>query len=451
LLSLAPAFACHGAGLATISADASAAGHLKPDPVSSSSSPVPEASSPALLLPTAASTDADRDAAARGESAFAARLYARLNATDHGNLFFSPTSIRMALAMAWAGARGDTAREMATVLALDGDAAAIHRGFAGELRDLANASAIDVPADAPAWQRQHAERRQTVRLHIVNRLWGQRGRPFDSGYLALLAADYGAPLAPLDFAHDPEKARVTINGFVDDATEHRIPDLIPPQALSGDTKLVLTNAVYFKAQWQEQFSADATQTGDFRVSATKTVRAPLMQLSRAFRYGTFDGVQLLELPYASGTMSMVVALPEVDALAKVERAMSDGTLPSWVNALGLRRVNVALPRFKTTGDFSLAPVLAKVGMKSAFVHGPADFSGIDGTRELYLSDVVHRAFVAVDENGTEAAAATAVVGAGGGAPAEAVDFRADHPFLFFVRDTKSGAILFMGRIEDPTT
>jgi serpin B len=356
----------------------------------------------------------------------------------------------MVLAMAWAGARGETAREIDAALALEGDAASIHRGFAGELQDLATASAAAVPADAGPWQQEEAERRrQTVRL--VNRIWGQKGRPFDATYLALLTADYGAALEPLDFEHDTENARTTINAFVAEATERKILDLIPPGRIAPDTRLVLTNAVYFKARWAEPFSAGATQTGDFHVSATKTVHAPLMQGSHLLRYAKVDGVQLVELPYASGRMSMVVALPEAGALPRLEKGLSEATLPAWSNALQYAQVRTTLPRFKTTADFEMAPVLSAMGMRSAFAYGPADFSGIDGTRDLFLSAVIHKAFVAVDENGTEAAAATAaLMRAGAARPAEPVEFRADHPFLFFIRDTKSGAVLFMGRLEEPT-
>lgn len=402
--------------------------------------------------PTAPSSDADCAEAAQGEEAFAARMYSALAAKSTPNLAFSPTSIRMALAMAWAGARGDTAREMANTLVFQADPASVHRGFAGMLRDLARGEQVDAPPAANVWQQQQAERRmQTVR--VVNRLWGQTGRAFRSDYQSLLAEDYAAPLVPLDFAHDPEAARAAINRFVAQATEQKIEDLVPEGMLQQDTKLVLTNSVYFKAQWDAPFPTYATADGDFHVSASKTVRAPLMQLVTSTRYAQTGGLQLVELPYASRKLSMIIALPVSGDLSAVERGMGDATLQSWMGALGSgnARVHVVLPRFKATGSLSLASTLEAMGIRSAFHYGPADFSGIDGTRDLYLSEAVHQAYVAVDESGTEAAAATALGAVAGAAPADPpVEFRADRPFVFVIRDTTSGAVLFMGRVNDPT-
>jgi serpin B len=398
--------------------------------------------SAAWAVPTVSASPADRAAAARGEEAFATRLYSRLAAAAHGtdNLFFSPTSVRVALAMAWTGARGDTATEMARVIDVDGDPASVDRGFAAELRRLASAAAADASTHPP-----------TVR--IVNRMWGQRGRPFTDRYLQVLSDDFGAPLEALDFARAPEQARLHINAFVDAATEHRIRDLLPAGVVNAQTKLVLTDAVYFKASWLEPFDEHATQQGDFHVSPGKTVRAPLMHASHELRYAKVDGAQVVEIPYAPGTMTMLVAVPdEGSSLSALEHGLTDATVHGWLGALQDAHVTLTLPRVQTTSRFALSEVLGAMGMKTAFAAGRADFSGIDGSKDLELSEVIHQAFVTVDEKGTEAAAATAVaLRVAAARPLPEVEVRADRPFLFLIRDTTSGAVLFMGRVEDPTT
>jgi len=423
-------------GAPDAAAPSSTAAGIEPPHAAASSGPsaTPE-------VPTVSASPADRAAVARGEEAFATRLYSRLAAAAHGtsNLFFSPTSVRVALAMAWTGARGDTATEMARAIDVEGDPASVDRGFAAELRDLASAAAADAGTPPP-----------TVR--IVNRMWGQRGRPFTDQYLEVLSDDFGAPLEVLDFAHAPEQARARINAFVDAATDHRIRDLLPAGVLNAQTKLVLTDAVYFKASWMEPFAESATQEDDFHVSPSKTVRAPLMHASRELRYAKVGGAQVVEIPYAPGTMTMLVVLPDEGSLATLEHGLGDATVHAWVGALQDARVTLTLPRFQTTSRFALSEVLGAMGMKTAFAAGRADFSGIDGSKELALSEVVHQAFVSVDEKGTEAAAATAVALRSLAVRVlPQVEVRADRPFLFLIRDTKSGAVLFMGRIEDPTT
>jgi serpin B len=271
-------------------------------------------------VPTAPATDADRAAVTRGDRAFASRLYAKLR-TREGNLFFSPTSIRLALAMAYAGARGDTAAEMKEVLALDGEERSIHAGFAALLRDFEGEKNPELTADADAWQRAEAERKKQL-IRMVNRLWGQEGRPFEPEFLALLETHYAAPLERLDFLHASENARIAINALVAEQTDQRITELVPESMLTPDTKLVLTNAVYFKAKWEDSFNERLTTEGPFHVSPAATVTTKLMTQTAYFKYAKVDDVQLLELPYASGRMAMVVALPDgVTGLAKLEPSM----------------------------------------------------------------------------------------------------------------------------------
>ncbi len=383
-----------------------------------------------LAVP-AVGTDTDRYRVAEGEQAFATRLHAQL--PREGNVFFSPTSVRMALAMTFAGAKGETATQMEKALALQGSAQTIHDGFAKELQDLAQANGA----------------KQTVR--VVNQLWAQKGRPFDAGYLSLLQRNYAAPLVQLDFRADGDQSRRTINTFIEDRTEHRIKDLIA-LPLPEDTKLVLTNAVYFKATWRDAFQESSTADAPFFVSPSKTTQARLMSATHQLRYGKTADAQVLELPYASGDMAMMIVLPNGrNGLAKVEQSMNDASIASWAKSLSSTQVDVKLPKFTMTSTFSLAEKLGALGMPGAFDAAKADFSGMDGTKELFLGDVVHKAFVAVDETGTEAAAATAVAVRAGAAvaPSPPVDFRADHPFVFFIRDTR-GTVLFMGRVADPT-
>lgn len=372
-----------------------------------------------------------------GDGEFAARLYGRLRAHP-GNLFFSPASIRLAMAMAFAGARGETATEMQHALALP--SAAPHALFATQLRDWA---ALARPT----------EKERKIVLRVVNRLWAQKGEAFRDEFLKLLRDDYAAPLEPLDFRKAPEPSRVAINKWVSDETEHKIKELIARGLITADTRMVLTNAVYFKAQWEQPFQKSATRPDKFFADGARAVEAPLMRQVEHFAIARIDGGQLLELPYASGELVMDVALPDKrDGLGAIEKQFSDGALPRWLAALQHQKVDVTLPRFKTGASFEVGEALGALGIKRAFQFGPADFSGIDGTRDLFISSVVHQAVVDVDENGTEAAAATAVLMKAGAAPMpeKPAVFRVDHPFLFVLRDARSGAILFAGRLVDPT-
>jgi len=376
---------------------------------------------------------------AEGCNRFAFDLYSRLKGVE-GNLFLSPYSISTALTMTSAGARGQTADQMAKTLCLPASGGAIHVAYATLQRDL-NATGAKGVFD----------------LVVANRLWGQKGYGFFPDYLALVEKKYGAGLEHVDFVADTEGSRKTINAWVERQTRDKIKDLLKPGVLDAMTRLVLTNAIYFKGEWAEEFDKKATRDGDFFVTPEKKVATPLMHQTKHFGY--FDGgdFQVLGLPYQGDRLAMVVLLPKrnvppgaKDGLAALEASLSADKVAEWVGKLRRREVEVALPRFKTTAEFSLGDTLVAMGMTDAFDSGRADFSGMTGTKDLFISAVVHKAFVDVNEEGTEAAAATAVVirpKNGGGGPPE---FRADHPFLFLIRDTRTGAILFLGRILDPT-
>jgi serpin B len=373
----------------------------------------------------------DAAAAAAGGNAFAVDLYARLKA-EEGNIFFSPYSLSTALAMTYAGAAGNTAAEMARVLHFTLPPERLHPAFARLIKDVESAG------DAKGCE-----------LRIANALWGQDGFVFRKEFLQLVETNYGAPLEQVDFAHAAEAARARINDWVAEQTRDKIKDLIPPGVLGALTRLVLTNAVYFKGDWEHPFEKSATSEAPFWITRDRSVSAPMMQQTGSFRYGETELCQALELPYAGDALAMFVLLPrDRDGLPRLEGALTPEALSQWTTALRSREVAVTMPKFKLACQFSLADVLEKMGMSDAFSTN-ADFSGMTGRRDLQVSAVIHKAFVDVNEEGTEAAAATGVVMTLTAMPAPPVAFRADHPFLLLIQHKPSGSILFMGRVADP--
>ncbi len=373
--------------------------------------------------------------AAAAANAFAVDLYREISAGDD-NLFYSPSSLAAALAMTWAGARGETAAEMADVLHLPADQAAAHAAWAA-LQD----------AWAPGEDATH-------RLEVANRLWPQIGFDLQPSYLELVRERYDGGLQPLDFVGDLEGSRLTINAWVEDRTEEKIKDLLPPGSLVPATRLVLTNAVYFLGDWKHAFEPRATRDEDFRLPDGGTVAAPMMRQVERLNLAVHEGVRVLELPYAGEELSMFVLLPDApDGLADLERRLDAATLETWLGGATPERVRCVLPKFSVTAGFDLAATLAKMGMPSAFAPSRADFSGLTGGKDLVIDRVIHKAFVDVDETGTEAAAATAITMKLTSVSNEPppVEFRADHPFLYLIRHRETGAILFLGRLTDPRT
>ncbi len=373
-----------------------------------------------------------------GNNRFALELYAGLLQDPEalrqgGNVFFSPYSISTALAMTYAGARGETAKQMAKTLRFTLGQQQLHRAFGSHIRRL-----------------NEQGKKGNYELAVANALWGQTGYTFLDSFLRLLERTYGAGLKEVDFAGATEQARLTINKWVEDKTKERIRDLIRPGVLNELTTLVLTNAIYFKGDWLSKFDEDNTRARPFHISSDRSINVPMMYQSQKFNYADRENLQILELPYKGGDLSMIVLLPkQVDGISNLERSLTVEKLKLWLKALRSRKVNVFLPKFKLTwGAYDLTRLLGRMGMKDAFSLPPADFSGITGKKDLFISNVVHKAFVAVDEEGTEAAAATAVAFR----KLAVVDvpvFRADHPFVFMIRDNQSGAILFMGRVVNP--
>lgn len=366
---------------------------------------------------------------------FAIDLYRQL-AKEKGPIFFSPYSISTALAMAYTGARGDTAAEMAKTLHFNLPLDQLAGDFGAAQQQLI--------AAAPAGGYQ---------FRIANRLWGADGYKFLDSFLKITLDDFRAELMQLDFEHQTEQARSTINSWVAQQTNDKIKDLIPTGVLTSDTKLVLTNAIYFKGDWAAPFNKDETEKQPFHVTAQNTADVDTMYQQKHFRLAQTDGAALLELPYKGRQLSMIVILPKaIDGLPALEKSLSADNYTHWLGRLRSQNVRVWLPKFSAAKDFELGDTLSAMGMPSAFSPTAADFSGMDGQRDLFISKVIHKAFVTVDESGTEAAAATAITMRPTAVfrPEQPAEFKADHPFIYLLRDNRSGAVLFMGRYLGPT-
>lgn len=373
--------------------------------------------------------------AVQANNELALDLYGELRQKP-GNLVFSPYSISTALAMAYGGARGSTGAQMARSLHFSVAPEELHRAFA----------ALQAQVNA-------AQTRGNVRLLVANALWPQERYAFLEDYLSLVRECYGADVSPLDYQRAAEAARDTINSWVESRTEDKIKELIAPGVLGELTHLVLVNAIYFKGDWSVQFDPALTSDGSFWLSPQEEVEVPMMCQVEEFGYAERRGLQVLELPYVGGELSMIVLLPErVDGLASLEESLTATNLSEWTERLEQTDVEVFLPRFVLRHGCELSDTLAALGMTDAFDGRVADFSGMDGREHwLFLSAVIHQAFIDVKEEGTEAAAATAVVMDALGLPVEPPKtFRADHPFVFVIREDSTGSILFLGRVVDPT-
>jgi serpin B len=404
---------------------------------SPAASAVLQSSKPRITSPD--TSPADITALVDSNSAFAFDLYRELRSND-GNLFYSPYSISLALAITWAGARAETETEMAGALHYTLPQDQLHPAF-------------DSLALALASRGQGAKGKDDAgfRLHIVNAIWGQQGYPFLSGYLDILAEDYGAGLRVLDFMKNPEQARVAINDWVSRETEEKIQDLIPPGAVDALTRLVLTNAIYFNAAWQYPFDKGRTADGDFFLVDGSKVSVPMMRQTESFGYAAGDGWQAVELPYDGRELSMVVLLPDTGQFGAFGASLDSSRVDSIIQQIVIKDVDLSLPKFTFSSDFGLKKALTALGMKDAFIPDVADFSGMDGRRDLFVQDVVHKAFVAVDENGTEAAAATGVIVGTTSVPSEIIRVEVNRPFVFLIRDVPTGTVLFVGRVLNPAS
>jgi serpin B len=376
----------------------------------------------------------DREALAQGNAAFAFELYARTKPAND-NFVFSPLSLSLALAMTYAGARGATETEMAATL-LFSPQAQLHPAM-NDLEAALHARGENATgADGGPF-----------RLMLVNSVWAQKGNAPLPAFLDTLAENYGAGVNLLDFAHDPEGARGTINAWVGQQTQERITTLLPPGAIDPLTALVLTNAVSFSAAWKVPFPT-TTQNGAFVRLDGSSVDVPIMRMTELLPMARGDGFSAVDLPYDDERLSLTVVVPDPGRFAEVEGAFDARALAEVVRELQPQEVSLALPRWTCATPLRLNEVLAALGMPSAFQVGVADFSGIDGAPgHLFIKALVHQAFIAVGEKGTEAAAATGVFF---GRKSVGPSVSADRPFLFVLRDRPTGALLFLGRVLDPS-
>ncbi len=366
-----------------------------------------------------------------GCTQFAMDLYQQLQ-RQKGNLFFSPASISIALAMTSAGAAGETRDEIMQTL---------HFGTSDEQLH------VRMSALQQLWTNPLGE--NGIQLRLANRLWGQEELSWQPAFMQITRENYNAELAPVDFITQTEKTRETINAWVEEQTEKKITDLFPPGSIHEDTRLVLANAVYFHGIWTEQFRKDMTKDTDFHLTPGASVKVPMMHQNGRFLHTETDDLQVLGLPYGDGLFSMIILLPKaIKGLADLEAGLNPENLERWISSLGYQQdVEVSIPKFRMTTEFKMVETLQAMGLRTAFTT-QADFSGMTHDDLLYLDQVVHQAFVDVNEEGTEAAAATGVSAMAISAP-RIVEFRADHPFVFLIRDNRTGLLMFVGRITDP--
>lgn len=380
-------------------------------------------------------TDAyDVKATVGGNADFAFALYGKLKDNDpNSNLFFSPYSISTTVSMTYAGARGETEKQMAKAMCFKLPKQNLYSVFGNLQKQLIQ-----------------EEKSRGYQILLANALWGQKGEPVLKEFLDLNKNYYGADFTLLDFKNETEKSRGIINRWVEEKTKEKIQGLIPPGGVSPDTALVLTNAIYFKGEWKTKFRWWKTRRKDFYVTEKDKVEVHLMHLEKDFKYYGDEKMQALELPYKGDELSMLVLLPrEIEGIKELEDTFTVETLNTLLPKTWNAKVDVYLPKFKVTwGTFVLNNTLAALGMPDAFDSEKADFSGMNGKRGFWISDVFHTAFIEVNEEGTEAAAATAVRMTRGSAGVSAV-FRADHPFIFIIKDNRTGSILFIGRVMNP--
>ena len=393
-----------------------------------------------------AATEAEVDELVRGNSAFAFDLYRTLS-EDDGNLFYSPYSISIALGMTYAGAGGETEQQMADTLHLRLPQDMLHPAFNSLFLDLDSRGGGANDNDPSAF-----------RLNIANALWAREGYPLLNEFTVEIAENYGAAVRHTDFVGQPEESRLRINDWVAGETENRVEDLIPPGKLEDlPPALVLTNAIYFNAAWLLKFRVIPSPT-DFHRLDGEAVAVPMMNRTDKTSYASGDGYQAVDLQYVFGRMSMTILLPDSGTFGAFEDSLDDELVAQIIEDLEIRHVVLTMPKFEFESKIDLIDTLSTMGMPNAFDPLGADFSGMDGRSCaagdipcLVISDVIHRAFVTVDEEGTEAAAATAaIVILESGAPGPPVEVIVDRPFIFLVRDGATGTILFVGRVLDPS-
>lgn len=395
-------------------------------------------------ITTLSTDDVDMEALVNGNTAFALDLYRNLSRKQNGNLLCSPYSISVALAMSYAGARNNTETQMANTLYFLPQSG-LHPAFNVLDLELSDRNSGDSDKD------------MSFILSIVNAPWGQKDYNFLDDFLDVLAQYYDAGIRLVDFINNPEGARSTINKWVEEQTHERIKDLIPQGYIDTLTRLVLTNAIYFKAAWGKPFDETKTHTEDFQALSGISVSVEMMAMTSAgsgekgekLIGGIGNGFTAAELPYYGGELSMVFVMPDIGTFNEFEQSLNADKIKEITEILTTEVGTFKMPRFSYESQFSLSDTLRELGMTDAFISSLADFSGITGARDLFITEVIHKTFISVDEKGTEAAAATAVLFSFTAIPDYIQEIILNRPFIYFIRDIKSGTILFLGRIVNP--
>lgn len=413
--------------------------------VTSCSAPAGE-TTPAHTSPPPTTPGDDISILVDGNTEFTFDLYRELKDSE-GNFFFSPYSISTALAMTYAGARGETEQQMADTLYFTLPQERLHAAFSvleNSIKERGRAITTVLSPEGETIQ----EEVDGFRLNIANALWGQKDYSFLQDFLDLLQAYYGSGLSALDFINEPEESRLAINQWASEQTEGRIEDIIPPGVIDAFTRLVLANAIYFNAHWQHQFSESATHDGVFHLLDGDNVNVPMMHQEEQFDYAEGDNYQAIRLPYLGNEFAMTVLLPVEGQFEDFDNSLDAQILKDITSKFESQRVALTLPRFQFESSFQLNQALSDMGMPNAF-SGGADFSGMTGNTDLFIGSVLHKSFVAVDEEGTEAAAVTAVIMVLSAPPPATFNFTADRPFIFLIQDIETESILFMGRVLNP--
>ncbi|HYI25953.1 MAG TPA: serpin family protein [Thermomicrobiales bacterium] len=381
-----------------------------------------------------------------GNTDFALDLYAELRQATDGNLLVSPYSVSLALAMVYLGAAGDTASQMADTLGFELDPDELASAFGELSADLEERGTAEEDEDEGVAARG---------LTIANSLWGEETFPFSDTYMEDLDESFGAELNLVDFAEAPDEARDEINDWVAENTNERIEDIVPEGAITADTRLVLANAIWFAGAWRSTFEPDNTEDGDFTLLDGSTVEAPFMRQTEGYLYAEGDGFQVIELPYEGSGFAFTILLPDDGEFEAFEESLDREALDEIMGDLEETQVRLRMPRFTFDYDANLADTLQALGMTDAFDGNEADFSGMvedDAPSPLVIGGVLHKAFIDLNEHGTEAAAATVVIMEATSAQEdEPIELAIDRPFVFAIRDTESGSLLFVGRVLDPSS
>jgi len=379
-------------------------------------------------------SDTEKAEVAKGGRTFALDLYHQIGVTSQGNLILSPYSITLPLAMLYAGAHGETEQQIRAAAHFTAPQSAFH-------------SALNV-IDSDLFDRASDETRG-FQLNIANSVWGEQGYSFRQDYLDTLAKNYGSGIQLVDFEGQSEGARLTINHWVEQKTQDKVKDILPPNAITPDVRLVLANAIYFRANWESQFDVTQTHPQDFHLMDGTTVSVPTMFQVNRFNYRQFDKYQIIELPYLAQDFSMLIILPNAEDFDDLDSQFTVEDFDNSVEQLQPTDLSLSLPKFKIQSNLSLPAPLKALGMVNAFDPSTADFTGI-GQPSLYIGEGFHSAEIEVNEDGTEAAAATVIVAVTEAAmPLPELEVKVDHPFIFAIYDRYNGMILFLGRVMNP--